>query len=86
MIRIVFQLLQSKPVTIVVGSRVWVEDAELIWIDGEVVKINGEEAEIQISDENTVMHLLLFWFLIICCLLFCLKRFSGVIFVSIFTA
>ncbi|XP_050366725.1 myosin-16 isoform X2 [Argentina anserina] len=44
----------SKPVTIVVGSHVWVENAELIWTDGEVVKINGEEAEIQLSDENKV--------------------------------
>ncbi|KAM5563548.1 myosin-16 [Rosa sericea] len=44
----------SKPVTIVVGSHVWVENAELIWTDGEVLKINGQEAEIKTSDENTV--------------------------------
>ncbi|XP_062023727.1 myosin-16 isoform X3 [Rosa rugosa] len=44
----------SKPVTIVVGSHVWVENAELIWTDGEVLKINGEEAEIKTSNENTV--------------------------------
>ncbi|KAK6940706.1 Myosin head, motor domain [Dillenia turbinata] len=35
---------------IVAGSHVWVENPELAWIDGEVIRINGEEAEIQTSD------------------------------------
>lgn len=25
----------------------WAEDTDVAWVDGEVVKINGEEAEIQ---------------------------------------
>lgn len=44
----------GNPVTIVVGSHVWVENSELVWTDGEVLKINGEEAEIQTTDGNTV--------------------------------
>ncbi|CAL5046962.1 unnamed protein product [Urochloa decumbens] len=34
-------------VNIIVGSHVWAEDPGICWVDGEVVKINGEEAEIQ---------------------------------------
>ncbi|XP_075508017.1 myosin-9-like isoform X1 [Primulina tabacum] len=41
--------MQSAPVTIIVGSHVWVEDAEVAWIDGEVTKITGQELEIQTS-------------------------------------
>ncbi|KAK9067572.1 hypothetical protein SSX86_011683 [Deinandra increscens subsp. villosa] len=32
---------------IIEGSQVWVEDPSVAWIDGEVLKINGEEAVIQ---------------------------------------
>ena len=42
---------------IFVGSHVWVEDPELVWIDGQVLNINGEEAEIQTSDEKTVLNI-----------------------------
>lgn len=31
---------------IIVGSHVWVEDPDLAWVDGQVSKINGQEAEI----------------------------------------
>jgi len=34
---------------IIVGSHVWVEDPALAWIDGEVLDIRGEDAEIQTS-------------------------------------
>ncbi|XP_048137335.1 myosin-11 isoform X2 [Rhodamnia argentea] len=34
---------------IVVGSHVWVEDPTLAWVDGEVLDIKGEDAEIQTS-------------------------------------
>ncbi|KAG7967752.1 hypothetical protein I3843_08G114900 [Carya illinoinensis] len=34
-------------VNIIVGSHVWVEDPEFSWVDGQVSKINGQEAEIQ---------------------------------------
>lgn len=40
--------------TIVVGSQIWVENPELVWIDGEVINIKGEDAEIQISNGNKV--------------------------------
>lgn len=37
-----------------VGSHVWVEDPSAVWIDGEVLKLNGEEVEIQTTDGNMV--------------------------------
>ncbi|KAF5188692.1 Myosin-11 [Thalictrum thalictroides] len=40
---------------IIVGSRVWVEDPTTAWIDGDVVSVSGEVAEIQISDEKTLV-------------------------------
>ncbi|KAG4383598.1 hypothetical protein AAZX31_13G103500 [Glycine max] len=43
------------PENIVVGSHVWVGDPELVWIDGQVLNINGEEAEIQTSNEKKVV-------------------------------
>lgn len=42
------------PENVVVGSLIWVEDQELVWIDGQVIDINGEEAEIQTSNGKTV--------------------------------
>ncbi|GAV66769.1 Myosin_head domain-containing protein/IQ domain-containing protein/DIL domain-containing protein/Myosin_N domain-containing protein [Cephalotus follicularis] len=41
-------------VNIIVGSHVWVEDPGVAWIDGQVSKINGEEAEIEISNGKKV--------------------------------
>ncbi|XP_057517618.1 myosin-9-like [Amaranthus tricolor] len=38
----------------VVGSHVWVEDPDICWVDGEVVKINGEELEIKTSNGKKV--------------------------------
>ncbi|KAJ7977279.1 Myosin [Quillaja saponaria] len=40
---------------IVVDSPIWVGDADLVWIDGQVLNINGEEAEIQTSDGKKVV-------------------------------
>ncbi|KAJ0501527.1 putative myosin ATPase [Helianthus annuus] len=40
---------------IIVGSEVWVEDPSVAWIDGEVLKINGEEVEIHTTDGKTVI-------------------------------
>ncbi|GFQ08721.1 myosin-11, partial [Phtheirospermum japonicum] len=45
----------GTPVNIVVGSHVWVEDPRLAWIDGQVTKINGQEAGIQRSDGQKVV-------------------------------
>ncbi|CAI9091439.1 OLC1v1026474C1 [Oldenlandia corymbosa var. corymbosa] len=42
-------------VNIIVGSHVWVEDPELAWIDGQVEKIKGEEAEIQTSHGKKIV-------------------------------
>ncbi|KAK7345799.1 hypothetical protein VNO77_16410 [Canavalia gladiata] len=40
---------------IVVGSHVWVGDPELVWIDGQVLNIDGEEAEIETSNGKKVV-------------------------------
>ncbi|KAJ4823434.1 hypothetical protein Tsubulata_039524 [Turnera subulata] len=40
---------------IIVGSHVWVEDAALAWIDGEVFKINGEEVHVHTTTGKTVV-------------------------------
>ncbi|CAJ1968968.1 unnamed protein product [Sphenostylis stenocarpa] len=48
-------LVRGIPENIVVGSHVWVGDPELVWIDGQVLNINGEEAEIQTSNEKKVL-------------------------------
>ncbi|CAI8603321.1 unnamed protein product [Vicia faba] len=40
----------GTPENIIVGSHVWIEDPEVAWIDGQVLKINGKDAEIETSD------------------------------------
>ncbi|KAL3728020.1 hypothetical protein ACJRO7_032723 [Eucalyptus globulus] len=45
----------GTPVNIIVGSHVWVEDPESAWIDGQVLKINGQEVEIQATDGKKVV-------------------------------
>ncbi|KAK2455375.1 Myosin family protein with Dil domain-containing protein [Trifolium repens] len=45
----------GMPENIIVGSHVWVGDPDLVWIDGVVLNINGEEAEIQTSNEKKVV-------------------------------
>ncbi|KAK7819015.1 myosin-17 [Quercus suber] len=42
------------PKNIVIGSHVWVGDLELVWIDGQIVNVNGEEVEIQTSNGKTI--------------------------------
>ncbi|KAL5200646.1 hypothetical protein ABZP36_021849 [Zizania latifolia] len=42
-------------VNIIVGSHVWAEEPEIAWVDGEVVKINGEEAEIQATNGKKII-------------------------------
>ncbi|KAK9282242.1 hypothetical protein L1049_005156 [Liquidambar formosana] len=42
-------------VNIFEGSQVWVEDPVLAWIDGQVLKVYGDEAEIQTSNGNVVV-------------------------------
>ncbi|KAE9451222.1 hypothetical protein C3L33_16854, partial [Rhododendron williamsianum] len=45
----------GTPVNIIVGSHVWAEDPALAWIDGQVLKINGAEADIQTSNGKTIV-------------------------------
>ncbi|KAI3668044.1 hypothetical protein L6452_43117 [Arctium lappa] len=40
---------------ITVGSQVWVENPSVAWIDGEVLKIDGKEAEIRTTDGKKVV-------------------------------
>lgn len=46
--------MQATAVNIIVGSQVWVEDQELAWIDGLVLKITGQNAEIETKDGKKV--------------------------------
>ena len=50
-------LLQGTPVNIIVGSHVWVEDPDEAWIDGQVSKINGKDAQIETSNGKKVWGL-----------------------------
>ncbi|CAL5208434.1 unnamed protein product [Lathyrus oleraceus] len=45
----------GTPENIIVGSHVWIEDPEVAWIDGQVLKINGKDAEIETSDGKKVV-------------------------------
>ncbi|KAG4908533.1 hypothetical protein JHK84_057080 [Glycine max] len=47
--------LQGTPVNIIVGSHVWIEDPEVSWIDGQVLKINGTDAEIEDTNGKKVV-------------------------------
>ncbi|KAL3516640.1 hypothetical protein ACH5RR_023542 [Cinchona calisaya] len=45
----------GTPVNIIVGSRVWVEDPEVAWIDGEVTEIKGTDATIVTSSDKKIV-------------------------------
>ncbi|RDX83086.1 Myosin-11, partial [Mucuna pruriens] len=47
--------LQGTPVNIIVGSHVWVEDPDVSWIDGQVSKIKGNDAEIDATNGQKVV-------------------------------
>ncbi|CAF1698074.1 unnamed protein product [Brassica napus] len=49
------EVMLVGPVNIIVGSHVWIEDPGLAWIDGEVVKISGEEVHVQTTNGKTVV-------------------------------
>lgn len=44
----------AATVNIIVGSHVWFEDPKLAWIDGQVVRINGQEVHVQTTNGKTV--------------------------------
>ena len=39
---------------IIVGSQVWVEDPAVAWLDGLVTKIDGVDAEIELTNGKKV--------------------------------
>ncbi|WJX19316.1 hypothetical protein P8452_09027 [Trifolium repens] len=45
----------GTPVNIIVGSHVWVADPEEAWVDGQVSKINGKDAEIETTHGKKVV-------------------------------
>ena len=57
--------LQGTPVNIIVGSHVWVEDPVLAWIDGEVIRINGQVLHVQTTKGKTVSTTSLICFLVV---------------------
>ncbi|XP_042055501.1 myosin-17-like [Salvia splendens] len=42
-------------VNIIVGSHVWVEDPALAWIDGEVIRIDGQDVHVQTTNGKKVV-------------------------------
>ncbi|KAK7857034.1 myosin-17 [Quercus suber] len=44
-------------VNIVVGSHVWVEDPVLAWLDGEVIRINGQEVHVKTTNGKKILKL-----------------------------
>ncbi|XVF25184.1 hypothetical protein REPUB_Repub13aG0191500 [Reevesia pubescens] len=45
----------AGPDNIIMGSHVWVEDPDLAWIDGEVIRINGNEIHVKTTNGKTVV-------------------------------
>ncbi|CAN0839277.1 XI-K [Linum grandiflorum] len=45
----------ATPVNIIVGSHVWVEDPEVAWVDGEAVKIEGEDVHVNTTHGKKVV-------------------------------
>ena len=48
--------LQATSDNVIVGSKVWVEDPESAWIDGEVTKINGQELHVQTTNGKSMSY------------------------------
>lgn len=46
--------LQAGPDNIIIGSHVWVEDPGLAWIDGEVIRVKGDEIHVKMTNGKTV--------------------------------
>lgn len=47
-------MVQATTVNIIEGSHVWVEDSEEAWIGGLVLKITGQNVEIETSGGKKV--------------------------------
>ncbi|CAD6237106.1 unnamed protein product [Miscanthus lutarioriparius] len=50
-----FNLIQASTLNIVIGSHVWVEDKDLSWVDGEVFRIDGQNAHVRTTKGKTVI-------------------------------
>ena len=61
---------QAGPDNIIIGSHVWVEDPGLAWIDGEVVRINGNEVHVKTTNWKTVSAPLSFFLLLLLLFIF----------------
>lgn len=46
--------LQAATLKIVVGSHIWLEDKHSAWIDGEVFRIEGQNAHVHATNGKTV--------------------------------
>jgi myosin-5 len=46
--------VQAGALNIVVGSHIWLEDKDLAWIDGEVFRIEGQNAHVRTTNGKTV--------------------------------
>ncbi|KAH6760534.1 hypothetical protein C2S51_017483 [Perilla frutescens var. frutescens] len=44
------RIIGGTPDKIIEGSQIWVEDPEVVWIDGRAVKMDGDEVEVETSD------------------------------------
>ena len=53
--------LQAAQASVAVGSQVWVEDPDVAWIDGEVIKVNGDTVAAKCSNEKTVCCIWQVW-------------------------
>ncbi|KAL6635354.1 hypothetical protein ACP70R_028025 [Stipagrostis hirtigluma subsp. patula] len=47
-------MVMAAQASIAVGSQVWVEDPDVAWIDGEVIKVNGDTITVKCSNGKTV--------------------------------
>ncbi|XP_066306852.1 myosin-17-like isoform X4 [Miscanthus floridulus] len=45
----------ASTLNIVIGSHVWVEDKDLSWVDGEVFRIDGQNAHVRTTKGKTVI-------------------------------
>ncbi|XP_071736170.1 myosin-6-like [Rutidosis leptorrhynchoides] len=49
------EALGSGPSKVVVGSQVWVEDPEVVWIDGDVLEINDQQIKVNLSSGKEIV-------------------------------
>ncbi|KAL9242136.1 hypothetical protein vseg_016167 [Gypsophila vaccaria] len=45
----------ATPENVIVGSKVWVEDPEIAWVDGEVTRVNGTELHVRTTTGKSIV-------------------------------